>query len=176
MNPPYEYLITLNDTLTQRDVLREGELQALFAGLSPKNKSHLRLPLLFLGAISSIIQAPGGGLPSPVAETTPDTLRAQGANLTGAIGTKLKNVAKGVVSMPTYVELRDFINGQPVVNEAIVVANPVLYNVNTLKFIEVLPVAPQPEATKGTDALATATDAGFDLAVADVFRERGQSQ
>jgi hypothetical protein len=135
---PYEYLITLDDSLKNRDVLTEAELQSLFASLSPKVNLTCVFHCCFSGdMIDHSDRGRGIALASSVV-TDPTTLRRQGANFTGAIGTKMKSVKSRGLPMPTYVGMRDFINGQPVKNDAIVVANALLYDVNRLIFIDAL--------------------------------------
>jgi hypothetical protein len=137
VNPPYEYLITLNHDLTLRDVLKERELQELFAGLSPKVNLTCVFHCCFSGDMIDRSNKGRGIAIASTQETKSDTLRTMGANMTGVIGVKLAGL--GQAPMPTYKELVDFINSYKLVNDALVVANPVLYNVNVLKFIEPLP-------------------------------------
>ncbi len=146
VNPPYEYLITLDDSLSKRDVLREKELQAMFADLSKKVNLTCVFHCCFSGDMIDHSDNGRGIAIASTAETTPDTLLIKGANLTGAIGAKLKSVSKGQVPMPTYIQLREFINGQMTVNNAIVIANSLFYDVNSLVFIDPLPVTAEAKA------------------------------
>jgi hypothetical protein len=145
VNPPYEYLITLNGALTGRDVLKEADLQALLNTAPPDVNLSCAFHCCFSGDL--IDNGPNGrgiGMASSL-QTAPSHLKQSGANFTGAIGVKMKNAVVGKVPWPTYEQVRQFIEQQPLPDHPTLSANPALYNVQTLKFIEPLPSSATPE-------------------------------